>query len=302
MATDSRLRVRGHLVDGATVVDAGIDVPGSIAAARMVTRVCMGDVVDVSVHAIDADRFASDVGVTVQTDNPVMACLACQYAGWPVAADKYFAMASGPMRMARGREPLLVEMQLSESSPVAAGVLESTDLPTGDAIRLISEETGVETSKVAIVVAPSGSLVGSVQVVARSVETAMHKLHALGFDVQTIFSAVGTAPLPPPAKPSDMIGGIGRTNDAILYGGVVTLWVDGDQAAIDDVAERVPSNSSKDYGRPFADIFKDYGYDFYKVDPHLFSPAVVSIVNRRSGITRRFGQINPDVLRASFAS
>ena len=97
-----------------------------------------------------------------------------------------------------------------------------------------------------------------------------------------------------------MIGGIGRTNDAILYGGRVTLWVDCEQDAVDAVAESVPSIASRDYGRPFAKIFKDYDYDFYKVDPHLFSPAVVQIINRRSGLARRFGQLQTEVLRASF--
>ena len=128
----------------------------------------------------------------------------------------------------------------------------------------------------------------------------MHKLHALGFDVRSVFSAVGVAPLAPPARPGDLTGGIGRTNDAILYGGRVTLWVDCDQQAIDAVGAAVPSTASKDHGRPFAAIFKDYDHDFYRVDPHLFSPAVVTIINRRSGQGRRFGAIQSDVLRASF--
>lgn len=296
----SALRVQSHVVSSALVIDAGIDVPGSIDAGLLVTRVCMGDAANVSIIAEDADRLASDVGVMVQTDSPLLACLGGQYAGWPVTAGKYFAMGSGPMRMARGREAMLEELQLQESPPAVAGVLESTELPTPDVIDVISNETRCAADKVAIVVAPSGSLVGSIQVVARSIETAMHKLHALKFDVRTIFSAVGFAPLPPPAKPSDVIGGIGRTNDAMLYGGRVTLWVDCDQAAIDAIADQVPSGASKDYGRPFATIFKDYEYDFYKVDPHLFSPAVVTIINRRSGKARRCGVINTDVLRQSF--
>jgi len=294
------LRVRSHRVAGAMVIDAGIDMPGSIEAGLRVARVCLGDAATVWVQSEDPDRVASDIGIVVRTDDPLRACLGGQYAGWPVSAGKYFAMGSGPMRMARGREAMLAELKLSESPSVAAGVLESTKLPSDEVLAVMSGDLGIEPSKIGIAVAPSGSLVGSIQVVARSVETAMHKLHALQFDVNTIFSAFGIAPLPPPAKPSDFIGGIGRTNDAMLYGGRVTLWVDCEQAAIDAVAERVPSSASRDYGRPFAAVFKDYEYDFYKVDPHLFSPAVVTINNRRSGKTRRFGTINPDVLRLSF--
>ncbi|MGV3486405.1 MAG: methenyltetrahydromethanopterin cyclohydrolase [Planctomycetaceae bacterium] len=294
------LRVRANNIAEATVVDAGIDVPGSLAAGVIVAEVCLGGLADVSLAPADADRFASEVAVMVRTDAPLQACLGGQYAGWPVSAGKYFAMGSGPMRMVRGREEMLLELDLRESSDVVAGVLESTELPTAEAIQLIASDTRTTPENLALVVAPSGSLVGSIQVVARSVETAMHKLHALGFDVRTIFSAVGVAPVPPPAKPSDVVGGIGRTNDAILYGGRVTLWVDCEQSQVDDIAPAVPSSASKDYGRPFAAIFKDCGYDFYKVDPHLFCPAVVTIVNRRSGVARCFGTVNTDVLRQSF--
>jgi methenyltetrahydromethanopterin cyclohydrolase len=296
------LGVCAHEINGALTLDAGIDVTGSLRAGIDVTRVCMGDAADVSLVVEDHDRMASDTGVLVRTDAPLLACLGGQYAGWPVSVGKRFAMGSGPMRMVRGREPMLEELALRESSPQVAGVLEATELPTSEMIDLISSETSTSKKDIALVVAPSGSLVGSLQVVARSIETAMHKLHALQFDVRTIYSAMGVAPLPPPAKPSDVIGGIGRTNDAMLYGGRVTLWVDCDQAQVDAVVDSVPSNASNDYGRPFATIFEEYEYDFYKVDPLLFSPAVVTIINRRSGKSRRCGIINTDVLHQSFHS
>lgn len=294
------LRVQHERIAGAMIVDAGVHVSGSLAAGVLMAQVCLGDLAEVTIVGEDSDRFASDVAVMVQTDSPVLACLGGQYAGWPVSAGNYFAMGSGPMRMARGREEMLLELELRELPEVVAGVLESTLMPTPEAIHLIADQTNVAPEKLSLVVAPSGSIAGSVQVVARSVETAMHKLHALKFDVRSIFSAVGMAPIPPPAKPSDAMSGIGRTNDAILYGGRVTLWVDCEQRAIDDVAEAVPSCSSPDHGRPFSAIFKDAGHDFYKVDPHLFCPAVVTIINRRSGIARRAGAIQTDILRESF--
>ncbi len=204
------------------------------------------------------------------------------------------------MRLARGREALLEEFKLLDQPDRVAGLLECTELPSEAVIQLIATETNIACENLCLLVAPAGSLVGSIQVVARSIETAMHKLHALGFPVQSVFSAVGEAPLPPPAKPSDVVGGIGRTNDAMLYGARVTMWVDCEQAQIDDVVQRVPSNSSADYGRPFAEIFRDCGYDFYKIDPHLFSPAMIAIINRRTGIMRCSGEIKTDVLLQSF--
>ncbi len=294
------LRIAASRPAGALLIDAGIEISGSLQAGLLMAGVCLGGAAEVSLTNEDADRLASDVGVFVRTDDPLHACLGAQYAGWPVSVDKYFAMASGPMRMARGREDMLLELGLQEAPQLAAGVLESDRLPEPVVINEIAQQCQLPAEQLALIIAPSGSLAGSIQVIARSVETAMHKLHALGFDVRTIFSAAGVAPLAPPARPDDTIGGIGRTNDAILYGGRVTLWVDCDQRAIDAVADGVPSSASKDHGRPFAEIFKDYDYDFYQVDPHLFSPAVVTIINRRSGKTRRCGAIQSDVLRASF--
>jgi methenyltetrahydromethanopterin cyclohydrolase len=197
---------------------------------------------------------------------------------------------------------VLEELQLSESPQRISGVLEADQLPTSAAIHTIAQECGVSASDVHLAIAPSTSIAGSLQVVARSIETAMHKLHELHFDVRKIVSATGCAPLPPPAKPGDTVNGIGRTNDAMLYGATVTLWVDHDDDAIESVIANVPSGSSKDHGQPFAKIFKQYEYDFYKVDPLLFSPAVVTIHSLQSGRTWTSGQVEQEILRQSFLS
>ena len=149
-----------------------------------------------------------------------------------------------------------------------------------------------------IVYAPTASLAGTVQVVARSLETALHKLHELGFDLSRVQSGTGTAPLPPVA--GEDLAGIGRTNDAILYGGEVTLWVTGDDQSIEQLGAQIPSSSSEDYGRPFIEIFRQYDNDFYKIDPHLFSPAIININNLETGSYFRYGKFNVDVLAKSF--
>jgi len=229
-----------------------------------------------------------------------MACLGAQYAGWPVQVDDFFAMGSGPMRLLRGRESVLVDLKLAEESGRVVGVLESDRLPTEAVIQNIAEECGVPTEGVHLAVAPSSSIAGSVQVVARSIETALHKLHELEFDVNNVVSATGCSPLPPPAKRGDSIGGIGRTNDAMLYGAHVTLWVDCPDKAIEEVFESVPSCSSRDHGSPFSVIFKNYDHDFYQVDPMLFSPAKVTFHNLSTGKSYSAGSIETDILRQSF--
>jgi len=299
-AAAAQLRCLLTTVHGARILDAGIHTPGSLAAGLMLARLCLADRATVELHAADFNATASTNSVTVRTDQPVPACLAAQYAGWPVQTDDYFGMGSGPMRAVRGREPVLESLELTERPEQVVGVVESDQLPTTSAVELVADQCGVEPNTIHLAVAPTTSIAGTVQVVARSIETALHKLHELGFDVRAVISATGEAPLPPPARPGDSVVGIGRTNDAILYGGVVTLWVDHEDAAIESVIDRVPSQASKDYGQPFAKIFADYDHDFYKIDPLLFSPAVVVVHSLRSGRTYAAGQRNAAVLRQSF--
>lgn len=289
-------------VGEAVVLDAGIQTKGSLRAGILLAELCLGDAATISLTPCDADVYAVDQSVVVQTDSPVAACLGAQYAGWPVQTDDFFAMGSGPMRLFRGKEAVLKELKLTDAGDNLVGVLESDKLPTESVVQHIASECGVPASGIHLAVAPSSCIAGSVQVVARSIETALHKLHELKFDVTSVVSAIGVAPLPPPAKPGDMVGGIGRTNDAMLYGARVTLWVDCDDEQIESVADEVPSHSSSDHGSPFAKIFKSYEYDFYKVDAMLFSPAVVTFHNLRTGRTWSRGKIMTDVLRESFLS
>ncbi|MCM2373531.1 methenyltetrahydromethanopterin cyclohydrolase [Aporhodopirellula aestuarii] len=289
-------------IGGATILDCGISQPGSLQSGLLLARLCLGDYADVTLAPAEAD-MVTDNAVAVRTDRPVEACLGGQYAGWPVSVGKFFAMASGPMRMLRGREEMLEHLGLvSDAQPddFAVGVLEADRLPEEDVISQIAVDCGMPAQRVCLGIAPSTSIAGSVQVVARSVETALHKLHALDFDVTRVVSATGIAPLPPCAKPGDTVGGIGRTNDAMLYGAKVSLWVDADDDAIEAVAAKVPSQSSADYGQPFAKIFKQYDYDFYQVDPMLFSPAVVTMHSLVTGRTWRCGRLAPEILRVSF--
>lgn len=312
-ANAAELNSNATVIGGAVVWDAGTGSNsksrggplGSIQAGLILGRLCLGDLARVELVPASPDMIV-DQAVMVTTDRPIEACLGGQYAGWPLSVGDYFAMASGPMRMVRGREEMLQHLNLvqNDDDPVAArmavGVLESDVLPTDEVIMAIGQECGLDPSSVRLAIAPSTSIAGCVQVVARSVETALHKLHALDFDVTRVVSATGIAPLPPPAKPGDTIDGIGRTNDAMLYGAKVTMWIDADDDAIDAVASRIPSQTSPDHGQPFAKIFKRYDYDFYKVDPMLFSPAVVTIHSLKSGRTWRAGRIVGEVLRQSF--
>lgn len=287
-----RLRVAVSHVGGARVIDCGGAVTGSLRAGLMMARAALSDLAEVSLVGDNTTP-----AVQVWTDDPVRACIGSQYAGMKVLVDRFFAMGSGPVRLLTGREDVLAELELTETAPCAVGVLESRKHVTEDVVAHLVGRLPAETEKLTLLLAPAFSLAGSLQVVARSVETAMHKLHELKFDLHAVQSGFGTAPLPPVA--ADEQTAIGRTNDAILYGGRVTLWVRTDDEVIDAIGPKVPSSASSEHGALFGDLFAKHG-DFYKIDPMLFSPAEVTFVNLKTGRARTFGRTVPDLLAKSF--
>ena len=297
-ASESRIGIH-MLACGARVIDAGINVPGGLAAGCALAELCLGGLGHVTLAplTIDAESWA---GVQVWTDYPAEACMASQYAGWAINPEGFFAMGSGPLRAkARVEKELFSKLGYSDDAARGVLVLEGRTLPTDDVARWIAGKAGIDAAALTMAVAPTASLAGGVQIVARSIETGLHKMDTLGFDVRKVVSAIGTAPLPPVAK-SDMRA-IGRTNDSVLYGAQARYTVRADDDELASLSERLPSSSSADYGTPFYDIFKRYDNDFYKIDPLLFSPAEVWLTSVTSGRTFHAGQLNPAVLRASFA-
>jgi methenyltetrahydromethanopterin cyclohydrolase len=288
----------GRTTSGARVLDCGIGAPGGLQAGLGLARVCLAGQAEVALVPGDIGGVPCP-NVQVSSDQPVSACMASQYAGWSIDVDGYFAMGSGPMRAAWGKEELFDKIGGRERAPVVVGALETAKVPPDAVIDYLCEQLDVSASKLTLLMAPAASLAGTVQVVARSLETALHKLHELNFDLGQIVSGFGSAPLPPVA--SKDLHAIGRTNDAILYGGRVVLWVQADDDQLADIGPKVPSSASSDHGAPFVDIFNRYDRDFYKIDPMLFSPAVICFNNLRSGRCFTFGRVEPEVLKRSFA-
>jgi methenyltetrahydromethanopterin cyclohydrolase len=133
----------------------------------------------------------------------------------------------------------------------------------------------------------------------RIVETGIHKLRRLGLDANVIIYASGYAPISP-IHPK-FARAMARTNDAILYGGTAYYVVEHDNdEKLEEIVNKAPSMASEAYGRPFIEIFKEAKYDFYKIDPNLFAPAVLIINNAKTGNTFRSGKINAEALAKSF--
>jgi methenyltetrahydromethanopterin cyclohydrolase len=292
-----------HETAGVQVLDCGVECSGSEAAGLGMARAAVGGAGEVTLVTPGSTASAwaecqwSSVAIT--SCAPVAACLAAQYAGWRIASEGFFAMASGPMRAAIGREALFDTIGLRERPAVAVGILEAATLPPADVCHDLAAAAEVTPENLILLVARTASPAGGLQVVARSLETALHKLHDLGFDLERIRAGSGIAPLPPVA-PNDLAA-IGRTNDAILYGGSVTLEVVGDDASLSIIGPLAVSSGSSAFGRPFLAIFEAAGRDFYRIDPALFAPARLELVNLDTGSRHRFGTHRPDLVAESFA-
>ena len=183
---------------------------------------------------------------------PAAACLAAQYAGWKLEHDDFFAMASGPGRALARAEDLFDELAWREEAGCAVLCLETRHTPPAEIVEKVSERCGVPASAVTFLIAPTASVCGSVQISARVVETAMHKLHELGVDPARVRQGWGCCPIAPVAK--DDPAAIGRTNDAVLYGGTVHLWIEGEDDEVADLAGRLPSAASEAFGTPFGEL------------------------------------------------
>jgi len=289
-----------RLANGATVIDAGVKAPGSLAAGQLFAEACLGGLGTVSFTRLafeDARGSFWLPAVSVSVDHPHIACMASQYAGWAIKREKFFAMGSGPARALYAGEELFAKLDYKDRADVAVLLLEGRKLPDEGVAEYVAGKCGVAPSQVIMAIAPTASIVGSVQVAARVVETGLHKLVELGWDIKQIVAGYGTCPLAPVA--SDDLRAIGRTNDGVLYGGQTYYPVRADDGELAALVEKVPSSSSRDYGTPFYDVFQRYGGDFYKIDPLLFSPAQVTFNNLTSGRTFSAGQVNAAVLRTS---
>jgi methenyltetrahydromethanopterin cyclohydrolase len=87
----------------------------------------------------------------------------------------------------------------------------------------------------------------------------------------------------------------------VLYGGQVHLTVeDDDDDTLRELVERLPASASSDYGEPFGKVLKAANYDFYAIDPLLFSPAQVRLTSVGSGRSFEAGRVNLEVLERSF--
>ena len=290
------------LENGSTVIDAGVNVPGSLKAGELYTKVCLGGLAEVgiSIPGDLSEKFALP-SVKIKTDSPVISTLGAQKAGWSVSVGDFFALGSGPARALALKPAHTYEViGYEDDADIAILTLEADKLPGADVTDSIAKECGVSSENVFVLVAPTSSIVGSIQIAGRVVENGTYKMmEALGFDVNKVKYAAGIAPIAP--VDPDGLKAMGKTNDAVLFGGRTYYYIESAEGDdLEEIANKLPSSASAGYGKPFYDVFKEAEYDFYKIDKGMFAPAEVVINDLRTGEMFRAGYVNTELLMKSF--
>jgi methenyltetrahydromethanopterin cyclohydrolase len=283
---------------GATIVDAGVKAPGGFQAGKKLTELCMGCAgkAQLGFKTYGDITFPS---ITITSDHPAIAMLGSQFAGWRIKEGENIAIGSGPARaLALKPKDVFEEIGYKDVSDKAVLTLESNQLPSDFLVEKVATACNIKAENLIVVVAPTASIAGLTQVTGRIVEVGIHKLRTLGLNPKLIRYASGFAPIPPLG--TDFEVAMARTNDAILYGGTVYCTVDyDDEAALQNIVQQAPSKTSKDYGKPFLQIFREADKDFYKIDHGLFAPAVIIVNNAKTGRTFKAGEINPKIIAQS---
>ena len=286
--------------NGSRIIDAGLKSLGSVEAGRRIAEICMAGLGHVTIVPSDITDMNFHI-VHVETEHPVLSCLGSQYAGWSLKYDaekKFRALGSGPARALAAKEPLFEELGYHDQFDRTCLIVETSNLPPDGLLDKVSHDCNVSPDSLTVILTPTGSMAGVTQIAARVVEVALHKAHEMKFDLDSILSAEGSTPLPPPTD--NGLLAMGRTNDTILFAGSVSMRVDCGDDAARQLAESMPSCNSRDYGKPFAQVFKDYHYEFFEIDPMLFSPAQVTVHEVSTGHTFTGGAMDYGLLCKSF--
>lgn len=283
-----------------TIIDAGINTPGSIEAGLLISEICLGGIGSVTITPSNFFDDSTMMQISVHSAHPVIACLGSQYAGWSLSSEGFFSLGSGPVRSIAQKEKIFNILKYTDDYEKTVTILEVDKEPPKEIVQKVSEDCKIKPQNLVFILTPTTSVSGNIQVVARVLEVAIHKVHELGFPLDRIESGFGTAPLPPIGK--NFVSAMGRTNDSIIYGGNVQLVINGPEDDLIDLAKKLPSSNSKDYGKTFKKIFEEYNQDFYKIDGSLFSPARVIINSKESGKIYKSGDINKKIIKNSFES
>jgi len=286
---------------GATIVDMGVEADGSWLGAKLWVEAAHGGMGEFSYGRMQIKDIEVPTAEVV-IDNPMLSVIACEVAAWKLGEGEFAAMGSGPARAKARVDRWAKKVEYEDPSPYALLQLQMPRLPDDAMLQVVADACGIPLASLTAMVAPSASLVGSVQVASRAVEQCIVALaRTTSFDISTIMYGNSTAPIAPVIE--DEVLAMGRVNDALLYGGSSGLWVrHPDDDEIRRVTESIPFSvrAGADYGKSFGEIFEAYGRSIYRIPAHLDGPAKMMMTNLLTGSVFVAGKIDAERLFRSF--
>ena len=289
-----RLNISVRLLESGTLlVDAGVDAIGGLEAGLAMAEIGMAALGTAQLELATLNGIPWPWAL-VRSDHPLEACFLSQAAHWSIQMSGFRAMGSGPACLLNMALDPGKHFGFEEKSDCAVLVLETRQLPDDSVCCSLAESCGVRPGRLALLVAPTSSLSGSTQIASRSVETGLHKLHTLNFDLRLVTAGIGRCPVAAPA--GEDFAALGRTNDLVMAACQVWLSIKGSSdAALADMALKLPSATSPNYGPPFIEALKKAG-GFYELDPGLFAPAEATLINLENGGIFHAGNVDTDQL------
>jgi methenyltetrahydromethanopterin cyclohydrolase len=286
---------------GATIVDIGNQAPGSWQGAKRFVEASFGGLAEVTFgRMVIKDLDVPSVEVAV--DDPMLAVVACQVGAMRLGEGAFAALGSGPARAKARADRWAQRVLYEDPSPLALIQIQMPGLPSEEILQEVADACRIPLANLTAMVAPTASLVGSVQVASRAFEQCIVALaRNTSFDITSILRAQAVAPIAPVID--DELWAMGRTNDCLVYGGSSSLWVrHSNDDEIRRTAESLPfSVSAGDYyGKGYREIFDAYGRSIYNIPAHLDGPAMVAMTNQSTGSVFKAGEINLDRLYRSF--
>jgi methenyltetrahydromethanopterin cyclohydrolase len=281
-----------ELDGGATVLDFGVDVDGGLEAGLLLAEIQTAGLATVQT-AMGEVAGAPRPHVELTADDPALALLCSAKAGWELAVDGFEGLGSGPARALVGEEAEFEAVGYYDEFDLTVLTVEAVDLPTDEVAGHVADRTGVTDSAVYLPTYATGSMAGSVTGAARAAELAVFRLFELGYDPRDVVTASGVAPVAPVTYEEDVA--MGRTADAVAYGGRVYLHVREDADVFGDVA----STAAADHGTPLVEAFEAADWDLSALSTSVFAPAQVT-VDVADGPTYVHGEPHEDLLARSF--
>lgn len=181
-----------HLDNDAVVLDFGVDARGGIEAGLLLTEIATGGLATVQTRLAGVAGASVPI-VELTTDHPSLALQAAQLADWPF--EEWAGRGYGPANLFT--DVRRVETGYTEEFDFAVLAIEAAHLPDEGVAGSVASTAGLGTSGVFLPTASAASVAGSVSILAEAAGRAVSGLAEVGYDLTSVISATGSAPMVP---------------------------------------------------------------------------------------------------------